>query len=78
MNNNKYLNLEYAKKKKRSENKRFLICIIKLAIYVVDTSNLSNYSYYEAKEIPSLSDCNNIVIKLNTEKGYIIAISGTL
>ncbi len=47
-------------------------------IYVVDTNDLYNYTYYEATENQSLSDGNNIVIKPNTNKGYIVAVSGTL
>ncbi|MBE6762709.1 MAG: hypothetical protein E7551_10575 [Ruminococcaceae bacterium] len=47
-------------------------------IYVVDTRDLHNYACYEAIENQSLSDGNNIVIKPNTDKGYIIAVSGTL
>lgn len=47
-------------------------------IYVVDTNDLYNYTYYEATENQSLSDGNNIVIKPKTNKGYIVAVSGTL
>ena len=47
-------------------------------IFVVDTTDLYNYTYYEAVENRELSDGNNIVIKPNTNKGYIVAVSGTL
>ncbi len=46
-------------------------------LYVMDTSDCYNYTYYSATENKTLSDVNNIIIKPTIEKGYIVVVNGT-
>lgn len=45
-------------------------------LYVMDTSDCYNYTYYSVTENKTLSDVNNIIIKPTIKKGYIVVVNG--